>query len=111
MDGKRFSPALEQSVRDWARLDETIMSAVHKEDAARISHLATLFEQFDYPRDEASVRARVLYFAQIGYYAMHLQEKMHDRLALLPLYYTTFTGQKMEKKTLQIFTKLYEEYR
>lgn len=111
VDGKRFSPNLEQSVRDWARLDDTIMSAVHEEDAARISHLARLFEQFNYTSDEASVRARVLYFAQIGYYAMHLQENMADRLALLPLYYTTFTGQKIEKKALQKFTENYGEYR
>ena len=107
VDNIQFSAALEQSVRDWARLDLSVMESVHNEDNQRISHLAKLFERFGYAKDESSVRARVLYFAQIGYYAMHLQEPMNDRLALLTLYYTTFTGQKIDQKTLDIFMKKY----
>lgn len=111
VDSNRFSPELEQSVRDWARLDKAIMAAVHEEDFQRILHLANLFKCFGFAPDEASVRARILYFAQIGYYAMHIQENMDDRLALLPLYYKTFTGRKLKNKMLEKFINTYGEYR
>ena len=111
VDSTRFSPTLEQSVRDWARLDKNIMATVNKEDSARISQLAALFEKFNFTSDEASVRARVLYYAQIGYYALQIKEPMKDRLALLPLYYKTATGREIDEKQLQSFIHTYGEYR
>ena len=111
VNSARFNPTLEQSVRDWARLDKNIMATVNKEDSARISQLSALFKKFNFTSDEASVRARVLYYAQIGYYALQIKEPMKDRLALLPLYYKTATGREIDKKQLQSFIYTYGEYR
>ena len=41
---------------------------------------------------DAFVRARVLYYMQIGYYALDIREPMETRLALTPHYLEAFTG-------------------
>ena len=103
MDDAGFSPSLDQAIRDWARLDTAVFALVQQEDKLRISHISRCFERFGFDKREAPVRARVLYFAQIGYYAMHMQESMHERNALLEPYYTSFTGRKLSAKAARQF--------
>lgn len=98
-----FSAALEQAVRDWARLDDSVLHKVRTEDQLRITRISKCFERFGYEPNEALVRARVLYFAQIGYYAMHMEESMQDRLAMTAYYYTSFTGRKLNDKVASAF--------
>ena len=45
-----------------------------------------------YGCDDAFVRARVLYYMQIGYYSLDIREPMEARLALTPHYLEAFTG-------------------
>lgn len=93
-----FSAELEQAVRDWARLDSNVMAVVWDEDKLRIEAIGQCYARFGFKPKEALVRARVLYFAQIGYFAMHMQESMKDRIALLELYYLSFTGRRLNAK-------------
>lgn len=97
VDGNRFSPELDQAVRDWARLDKDTLSVVRNEDSQRLTDIADMFRQFGYSNDEANVRARVLYFSQVGYTAMNLGEAMSERLALLQDYYYAFTGRTLDQ--------------
>lgn len=105
-----FSAQLEQAVRDWARLDNRIAIAVRSEDNARIETISQCYARFGFKQKEALVRARVLYFAQIGYFAMHMQESMEDRNTLLELYYTSFTGRQLNKKVASKYIKKSEEF-
>jgi hypothetical protein len=41
----------------------------------------------------ALARARVIYFHQIGYYALAFEESLEDRFALAPYYHRILTGQ------------------
>ena len=41
---------------------------------------------------EAFIRARVIYFAQIGYYALVHDEPMDERSHYLKAYFKSFTG-------------------
>ena len=82
-----FNSPLEQAVRDWARLDGRVLKVVRDEDANRIAVIAALFERFDYLPQEAVVRARVLYFAQVGYFAMNPEEVIEERMSMLDDYY------------------------
>lgn len=111
-----FSAALEQAVRDWAQLDDAVMKTVQREDQLRIKKIRDCFVRFKFEKKEALVRARILYFAQIGYYAMHMDESMHERLVLTELYYASFTGRKLNTKVAKAFferikqpTEYYEE--
>jgi AcrR family transcriptional regulator len=108
VDNPRFSPALDQSIRDWAQLDKQVFENVGAEDQQRIRHISQCYQRFGFEPQEALVRARVLYFAQIGYYAMHMEEPMQDRLALLQQYYTAFTGRKLRATVTASFIKRFE---
>ena len=51
-----------------------------------------MFVRFGYGDVDALVRARVLYYMQIGYYALDLREPIEGRLKLTPHYLKAFTG-------------------
>jgi hypothetical protein len=44
--------------------------------------------------DESLVRARVVYFHQIGYYALAIDESIEERVRLAPFYNEVLTGQR-----------------
>lgn len=88
----RFDARLEDAMRAWAKEDEAIRRAIEAADERRVMALAATFRRFGCPGEEAFVRARILYFAQIGYFALGLAEPMEARLALLETYFRCFTG-------------------
>ena len=58
----------------------------------RTEALKALFVRFGYEDQDAFVRARVLYYMQIGYYALDIREPIEARLNLTPHYLMAFTG-------------------
>jgi hypothetical protein len=54
--------------------------------------LKAVFKDLGYDEVEAFVRARVLYFHQVGYYALGVKEPRARRLLLRPVYTRVFTG-------------------
>ena len=99
----QFSAELDHAVRDWAKLDAEILELVRTEDAQRISAIAEMFVRFGFAREEAMVRARVLYFAQVGYHAMNVGDSMAERLNMLEHYYLSFTGQVIDPEAAEAF--------
>ncbi len=49
------------------------------------------------------MRARVLYYMQIGYYALELKEPLEVRLDLVPEYLEGFTGRRARQEELEEF--------
>jgi AcrR family transcriptional regulator len=87
-----FSPRLDFAVREWARRSAHVRKALDRSDRVRTEALKALFVRFGYSDEDAFVRARVLYYMQIGYYALDLREPVETRLNLTPHYLKTFTG-------------------
>jgi AcrR family transcriptional regulator len=87
-----FSPRLDFAIREWARRSTKVRKALDRSDRERTDALKALFLRFGYEDEDALVRARVLYFMQIGYYALDLKEPIEARLNLTPHYLRTFTG-------------------
>ena len=87
-----FSPRLDFSVREWARRSPHVRKALDRSDRIRTEAMKTLFVRFGYEDEDAFVRARVLYYMQIGYYALDLREPIETRLNLTPHYLKAFTG-------------------
>ncbi|MEM9422490.1 MAG: TetR/AcrR family transcriptional regulator, partial [Pseudomonadota bacterium] len=78
IDEEMFSPDFDLAVRAWARTDARAKLAVDEVDARRLSALTKIFAALDYSNEEATTRARVFYFHQIGSYVMghhHIQSK------------------------------------
>lgn len=81
-----FSSNYDSAVRDWARVSKAVDEAVRKVDRARIAMLENVFRRFGYDRERANVRARVMYYHQVGYYAMNIIEGPKLRRGLLQYY-------------------------
>jgi AcrR family transcriptional regulator len=87
-----FSPRLDFAIREWARRAPGVRRALDRSDSERTAAIKAMFERFGYREQDALVRARVLYYMQIGYYALDIREPMEARLALTPLYLEAITG-------------------
>jgi AcrR family transcriptional regulator len=87
-----FSPRLDFAVREWARRSAHVRKALDRSDRVRTEALKALFVRFGYEDEDAFARARVLYYTQIGYYALDLKEPIETRLNLTPYYLKAFTG-------------------
>ncbi len=92
MDPDGFNHRLDFAVREWARRDGQVRRVIDRSDAARHHAIAGMFERHGYPPDEADMRARVLYYQQLGYYALELAETVEERLSRVAGYLYCFTG-------------------
>ena len=101
LQSKSFDARYDSAVRDWARKSPRVRSAVRKADLRRIAFIAEMFHAAGYPVREAEVRARVLYYTQIGYYALDVDEPVEARLPLADPYYEVFTGRKLSPGALR----------
>jgi AcrR family transcriptional regulator len=98
-----FSPRLDFAVREWARRSANVRKALDRSDRVRTEALKGLFVRFGYDDEDALVRARVLYYMQIGYYALDLKEPIEARLNLTPHYLKAFTGLAPSEADVEAF--------
>lgn len=88
-----FDHRLDFSVRAWGRSDGRVGTAVRAADEARVAALTRMFARHGVAAKEAFIRARVLYFTQIGYYALEVEETEAQRRSLAPLYLRVLAGE------------------
>ncbi len=100
---KLFDIALDFTIRDWARRDARVRAALDASDARRLDALQAMFRRYGYEGTDALVRARTLYYMQIGYTDADLREPMEERLRLNPYYIQTFTGRDADPDALDAF--------
>jgi len=89
---RNFDPGYDQAIRDWARISKKVADDLREIDGRRIQLLTRVFENFGYSGLPAEMRARVTYYHQVGYYAMHVKEPRERRLELAPYYADILTG-------------------
>ena len=61
------------------------------------------FEKHGFQMPEALIRARVLYYTQIGFYALDVAEPLETRLGYTEAYFQCFTGQPLAAPSAQRF--------
>ena len=59
---------------------------------------------------EADWRARMIYFMQLGYHALEVQETMEVRMGRLPGYLEGFTGRVPSQAVIDDFTAFAKQY-
>lgn len=104
-DDKLFDPRLDSAIRDWARGSKKVRAIVQKADGKRVAAITQLFRRHGYENKEAFIRARVLYFTQVGYYALGVKESLRQRHSYLGPYLKSFTGQKPKQAHIEAFLK------
>ena len=90
--GSPFDPRLDFAMREWSRRDVALHHIVLAADAACVDAIASLLQKHGYEEKDAFVRARIMYFTQIGYYALELDETEEERLRYTANYVYIFTG-------------------
>ena len=65
--------------------------------------IAELFTRSGYAQPEAFIRARIIYFTQVGYYALDVQETMDERFDYLKAYYRSFTGEELDPAAAEAY--------
>jgi len=96
IDEKEYDPKWDGAIRDWARISRAVREVVQAVDQRRIAVLEQIFNDMGYTGKEAHVRARVMYYHQVGYYAMGVLESQKERRALIPYYRKVLTGRDVE---------------
>ncbi len=105
LDTELFDPRLDLAIREWARRSEIIHHAVNDADTVRVQSITDFFGRFDYPMPQAFIRARVIYFAQIGFYALDVKEPLATRASYTEAYFESFTGRKLAPGEAEAFRK------
>ena len=87
-----FDAQLDLAIRNWARVNPELQVEVEREDAIRIGAVEKLFERFGYAHNQAAVRARTVFYTQIGYISMMVHEEMSERIQRVQHYVEVFSG-------------------
>lgn len=103
IDPTQFDPGLDFAIREWARRETDIRSAIDAADAARLTAITAMFANHGYTPAEADARARILYFMQLGYHALDLRENMDTRMSRVAAYLHGFSGQPVDPGDVQDF--------
>ncbi|MEW9613238.1 TetR/AcrR family transcriptional regulator [Shinella sp. S4-D37] len=106
VDPELFSPRLDAAVRSWGQVDAAVREVVDQADDQRVDAVTRMFLRYGYPDEEAFVRARVLYFTQIGHYTLGMRDDREMRLRLLQPYLLSFTGRKGSQEEVAAFEEL-----
>jgi len=91
-DRDLFDPALDFAIREWARRSPEVRAEVDAADTARVAAIRDMFARHGYAPTDAFIRARILYFTQIGYYALDVDETPETRIGYAAAYLQGFTG-------------------
>jgi AcrR family transcriptional regulator len=104
-DESLFDVRLDFAVREWARRSESVQQAVRQADEARVEAISSMYRRHGYPDREAFVRARVIYFMQIGYYALDLGESLDMRLSYAGDYVAAYTGVEPDPAAVDAYVR------
>lgn len=105
VDPRLFDPQLDFAVRAWARRSKTVRRIIDRADRERVQAIAGMYERHGFQEQDAFVRARILYFMQIGYYSLEIDEPMASRMKLVPEYVRGFCGQDCTPAEMAAFER------
>lgn len=97
IEEENFSSAYDAAIRDWARTSAEVAAIVRKVDNRRIKLIQSIFHESGFSSEDALTRAQILYFHQVGYYAMGVKESSRARLKNISRYYKVFTGRDISE--------------
>lgn len=101
----RFDRGLDFAIREWARRDTEVYAAIEAADRTRLAAVTEMFQRHGYEDSDADARARILYFMQIGYYAVEMSEDMAERVERVGPFLKGFTGRDPDPELVAEFTR------
>jgi AcrR family transcriptional regulator len=108
METDKFDVSLDTAVREWARVSDIANEAVRQADRVRLACLTEVFKEAGFSEVDAMTRARVIYYTQVGYYALGFVGEAQDRVKFTGDYYRVYTGQEISEEGLRKFQARYQ---
>lgn len=102
LDGE-FESRFDFAIRGWAHQSDMVAAKVAAADERRLTAIRAMFERFGFDSEESDVRARTVYLVQIGYISMQVDESLATRIARIPAYVKTYSGQAPTERELARF--------
>ena len=102
LDGE-FESRFDFAIRGWAHQSDMVAAKVAAADERRLTAIRAMFERFGFDSEESDVRARTVYLVQIGYISMQVDENLSTRIARIPAYVKTYSGQAPTERELARF--------
>jgi AcrR family transcriptional regulator len=98
-----FDQRLDFAIREWARRDKAVRQRIDVADETRLNAVIAMFSRHGYGPEEADHRARIIYFMQLGYHALEVNETLETRLSRVEGYLKGFTGRDPDPQVLANF--------
>ena len=89
---KDYDPLYDSMIREWSHISLTVKDALRQIDAERICLFQDIFINLGFIKKEAEIRAKVMYFHQIGYQTLRIEESLCQRLMNIPYYAEILAG-------------------
>lgn len=103
----QFDANLDMAVRVWARRELNVRSVVEQADTQRVEALTHMFARHGIGAEEAFIRARVLYFTQIGYFALEVHDSQEKRGEYLFNYLLVHMGSEPDRDAIEAYVQRY----
>jgi AcrR family transcriptional regulator len=103
VDAQLFDARMDFAIRNWAHQSTKLKAILEKDDKERINAIHDMFLRFGFSQTQADVRAHTVYYTQIGYISMMVEESLAQRLKRTPVYVESFTGQLPTEKEIARF--------
>lgn len=104
-----FDARLDFAIRNWANRSPKLKAILEASDRQRIDAIRAMFARFGFDAEQASTRAHTVYYTQVGYIAMMIDEPLPTRLGRMPTYIETYTGQHPTDSEIARFMDRHKE--
>lgn len=88
-----FDAPMDFAIRNWANRQASLKKILDSTDRQRIAAIRAMFSRFGFDDVQADTRAHTVYYTQVGYISMMIDEPRAERLQRMPTYVETYTGQ------------------
>lgn len=103
LDPTIFDSQFEFAVRSWGLQSPHVTEEIRRADEVRLAALTSMFVRFGFDEVAADVRARTMYFVQLGYISINSREDLAVRMARIPHYVEVYTGTPVQPHELARF--------
>ncbi|MCZ4353841.1 TetR/AcrR family transcriptional regulator [Roseovarius aestuarii] len=93
LDDALFDAPLDLAIRNWARNDAPLQTRLTLADTRRKDAIEAMFLRYGYDANDAAIRAATVFYTQIGYISMQVDEDRALRVSRMAGYVRVFTGQ------------------
>lgn len=98
-----FDARFDFAIRNWAHQSDKLKVVLEQADLERINAIHSMFIRFGTEEEQADTRARTIYYTQVGYISMLVDEPLSERLKKMPAYVEIYTGRRAKKSEIARF--------